>query len=299
MADEVKKKDTVRHISEDERFKFIGFEVYPGKPKDLFKSDAERAKLVEAVQEKRKKGDVTRDECTLFDERVSFSDRLVLTIASVAIILALFFPWFTVYNEVVKASPAATETSVVTPTAPEGSVTPPAAPSADAGEATGTTNKISESEEVIHGYVAKRSVQRDYKSLSGFDALISLGSVGSVTFSSGLALMLTSLLGIAFILLCLALPAYTLYGVWMLKGTSDERSVKLKKILRLNWLPLIIFGAAMFFAFFGADYSRPVANTYSSLGDSYGIGVFIGTLSWGIFVTLAASILAAAKGSEI
>ena len=37
MAEEEKKAASNKQkISEDERFRFIGFEVYPGKPKDLF-----------------------------------------------------------------------------------------------------------------------------------------------------------------------------------------------------------------------------------------------------------------------
>lgn len=307
MADEVKHKDTVRHVSEDERFKFIGFEVYPGKPKDLFASEAEKAKYVEAIQEKRKRGDVLREDCTLFEERVSWLDRIVLTVASAAIVIALFFPWFSVYHEVqtstpateaVEAAPAPTPAPVV-PAPAEPAAAQPAATEPGAAAEPAASAPITPSEEVIHGYVARRTVERDYTTLSGLGALISLGGIASVTFSSGLALMLTSLLGIAYILLCLALPAYTVYGLWMLKGTADERALRLKKILRMNWLLLIIFGANLFLSFFGGDYGSAVVQQYDSLGTSYSVGVFIGTLSWGIFVTLAASILVAAKGSEI
>lgn len=334
MAEKVKKQDTPRQVSEDQRFKYIGFEVYPGKPKDLFKNEAERTKLVEAVQEKRKKGEVIREECKLFEERVSWLDRIVLTLASVIIIAALFLPWFAVHNEIVETTSVPEETvaadeavaaegeGIFAEDAPVGEpveAEPPGAeeaagegavpdepdiaeavpePGPDAGEAVGR-QQVSGSEEVIHGYVAKKKVYKEYTRVSAIGALASLGSVGSVVFGSGLALMLTSLLVIGYILLCVALPFYTLYGLWMMKGTADERALRLKKILRYNWLLLMIFGAVLFLSFFGGEYSQPVGEAYDSLGDSYGVGVFLGVLSWGMIVTLAASILIAAKGSEI
>ncbi len=39
MAEDV--KQDVKRISDDERLRYIGFEVFPGKPGELFKSDAE------------------------------------------------------------------------------------------------------------------------------------------------------------------------------------------------------------------------------------------------------------------
>ena len=80
MADDVKKKETARLINEKDRFRYIGFEVFPGKPKDLFKSDAEREKLIDIRRKKRESGDLIRDDCTLFDDRVSLVDRVVLTL---------------------------------------------------------------------------------------------------------------------------------------------------------------------------------------------------------------------------
>ena len=76
MADEEKKETSEKRINEKERFRYIGFEVFPGNPKDLFKSDAEKEKLVDAVISKRDKGEIIRDGCTLMVDRVSLVDRL-------------------------------------------------------------------------------------------------------------------------------------------------------------------------------------------------------------------------------
>ena len=100
-------------------------------------------------------------------------------------------------------------------------------------------------------------------------------------------------------LLCVGLPIYTLYGVYGIKGSADERALKLKRILRFNWLPVVLFAAAFVFSFIGADYSFYAAAFLSSLIASYGKGVFLDSLSWGIFVSLCAFILVAAKGIEI
>ena len=42
-----KKNEIKRVISEDERFHYIGFEVFPGKPKDLFESEEEKKNIIE------------------------------------------------------------------------------------------------------------------------------------------------------------------------------------------------------------------------------------------------------------
>ncbi len=93
MAEDNKKKPSVQRISEGQRYKYVGFDVQPGRIKNQFKSDAERRKLVERVREKRNhKSDLgaLRDDCTLLEERVSASDRIVLAVACVAMVAALF-----------------------------------------------------------------------------------------------------------------------------------------------------------------------------------------------------------------
>jgi hypothetical protein len=108
MPDEKDKKGVDQKVSESQRFRYIGFEVFPGKPKDLFKSEQEKSKLVETVVAKRSKGDIIREECTLLEERVSTRDRFVLAFAGLLILAALFVPWYAAYNEIVQEAPQET-----------------------------------------------------------------------------------------------------------------------------------------------------------------------------------------------
>lgn len=324
MPDEENKKSEGNRVSDSDRFKYIGFEVFPRKPKDLFKSDAEKAKLVDAVVAKRSRGEVIREECTLFEERISVSDRLILAVASLVILLTLFIPWYSAYNEAaeeVVAAPASEMQfdSTVAATA-EGDVAlmaagdnpdttaiaameePTESPIATE-EQTDTDSAMIEvgspSEEVIHGLKTRKKISREYSRLSGIGALLALGSIGSYVFSSGFILVLIAVILVLYTLLCVGLPIYTLYGVYGMKGSADERALKLKRILRFNWIPVVLFAAVFVFSFIGADYSFEAAAFYSSLGASYGIGVFLNSLSWGIFVSLCAFLLVAAKGIEI
>ncbi|MFH1686162.1 MAG: hypothetical protein ABIE70_01415 [bacterium] len=321
MADSEKKKAAQSRIASDQRFRYIGFEVYPGKPKDLFKSEAEKNKLVESVKAKRESGEVVRDECKLMEERVSGMDKIVMSLACLVMLFSLFLPWFSVYNEVeakVAAKPeplaavadsgsqftdsvAALTADSLTMVAATESEPVTAEAGQDTTQAGGGATVAGESraEEVLHGYVAKKKFTKTYERLSGPGSLISLGSVGSYVFSSGIVVILTALLLLLMVLMTLLLPLYTLYGLYGLKGDSDKKALELKRIVRLNWLPLVTFTAALILSFLGANYGFDSQAIFTSLGDSYSVGAFMNMLSWGVFVSIAMSILLAAKGSEI
>lgn len=315
MAAEGKKGEPKKRITDEERFHYIGFDVFPGKPKDLFKSDAEKTKHVEAIRAKRNKGDLLREECTLLEERVSLFDRIVLTIACIVIIGSLFIPWFSAYNELVEETKteAPVEETMVDSTmmaavtdslGMENTMTDTSAMAATeaAGEAgSGVNNPLQETtgEEVIHGYVAKKKIEKIYSRLDGYGVFTSIGSVGGDVFSSGIILKITGILFILYALLTIGLPAYTLYGVYGLKGDADTKAVSLKKLLRFNWIPLLIFVLALFLSFFGANYGFDAQATFISLGMNYNIGVFLGSLSYGLIISLSAFILIAVKGVEI
>jgi hypothetical protein len=322
MTQEDKNKAPKKRITDQERFKFIGFEVFPGKPKDLFKSDKEKTGLVDAILKRRGEGKRLRDQCTLMEQRVTIGDRIVMAVACVAILVVLFMPWFSAYNEIIEeqtiipaeavadsAAFAVTEgDSLAVPDSLSDSVVSeelaavvdvaPADEPADSAlaaiDAGGNPN-----EEVIHGLQARKKVHREFDRMSGFGSLISIGSIGSQMFSSGFVLMLTAVIFLAFILLSIALPLYNLYGLFGLKGDSDIQALQLKKIIKLNWIPVILFAAALFISFIGADYGFDPAQLYSSFGSAYGPGVFLDSLSWGVLVSFCCFMLVAVKGGEI
>jgi len=96
MGDGEKNKKPAEYS--DERFKYIGFDVFPGRAGDMFESDEERKNLIEKVKGKleRSQGEV-RDRCTLIESRLSGVEKGFLTLAAVAMVLALFLPWFSGY----------------------------------------------------------------------------------------------------------------------------------------------------------------------------------------------------------
>lgn len=310
------KESSQKRISERDRLKFIGFEVFPKEPKELFQSEAERQKLVEEVRARREHHDHLRGDCALLEDRVSGTDRLVLAIASVITILALLLPWYAAYNEIVEEvkpaqaveEPAATSGSLEsapatipadTLTASEQTANPAQSDTGAAATTKQTTYGSSSGEEIITAVMARKKIHKEYERLSGLGAIFSIGIVGSYVFSSGFALMLTAVLFIVYTILCIGLPIYNLYGIYGLKGDSDSRALKLKKMLRLNWLPLVIFLVGLALSFLGGAYSFSAAEVFTSLGDGYGPWVYLTTLSWGVFISMAGFILCAAKGAEI
>jgi len=311
MADTEKRTRGGPRISEGERFRYIGFEVFPGKPKDLFKNDAEKNKYVKEVLERRHGDHTLRDKCTLLEERVSAGERIILTVASIVMLAALFLPWYTAYVEVPKVAPAAPQAAVV----PEAAVVPsdslaalPAegqggavtAPAPTAGAPSGMTHAGTRSnQEIITGHFQRRSVEKRYSTLTGLGVFVALGSVGGKVFSSGFVLILSGVLMLILGLLCIVLPVLNLYGIYGLKGTPDQKALRLKRLLRLNWYPLLILAVVIILSFFGSSYGFDAPATFASLGERYSIATLFSTLSWGLFVAVAASVMIAAKGIEI
>lgn len=295
-----------RRIGDSERFRYIGFEVFPGKPKDLFKSDAERDQIVERMKERRKKGETTREHNTLLEERVSFGERIVLAVACLIMLGSLFLPWYSAYTEVVSESAQPVEESaVMTPEADslalalaaEALGQQPAA-GADTAAAAAPVQEASSSEEVIHGAVARKRVVKETTTLNWFGALGALGAVGKYLFSSGV-LAVSAILMLLYQVLVLVLPLLTLYLLFGVKEKGDQLALKLKRTLKFNWAPVILFLAVFILSFFGGEYSFDAASMFDSLGTSYGIAAFANAVSWGAFVSLAMFIMIAAKSIEI
>ncbi len=316
MSDKLHKTPPPPRISEKERWKYIGFDVFPGEPKDLFQSEAEKQKLVDGVRARLAHHEHLRTDCTLLEERVSASDRMFLTIASVVIVLALFLPWYSVYNEIVEqpktaqssiapVPPVGTTETATTATPDEIVASSDVSPADPAVTDTGLTASTEPAggaeigdEELITTVSARKKIHREYENLSGLGAFISIGSIAKI-FSSGLALLLTGFLFLVFTLLCIGLPLYNLYGIYALKGDRDAVALKQKKMLRLNWVPLLVYVAGLALSFLGGEYSFNAAETFTSLGAGYSPLAYLGTLSWGVYVSLAGFILCAAKGVEI
>lgn len=270
----------------DERFRYLGFEVKPGKIGDLFKSDSEKESWIKRVTDKRKSGVRLREECTLTEPRVAPYERVILTITSLIIIFSLFMPWFSGYKEIEIKKPETEQQAI-----------------GGADNAAGTQVEVSQKD--AQGFasistVKKRAeIRREYYSVSALGALASIGGLGGKVLSSGFILMLTGLLYIIYILLCLGLAGYTIYTIYGIKGDPDTLALRLKKVLKWNWIPVGIWAFCLIISFLGAGYSFDSATMLKQLGKSYGVSVYLGLLTYGFYVSLAALIMNAVKAVEI
>lgn len=316
-----------KQISRADRLHYIGFDVFPGAGKELFASDAEREKYVSEVQKKRSSGNIIRDACTLLGDRISFGERLVLTAAAILTIGSLFLPWYSVYNEFVED--AVIETPLIEtkagadslnafPGGVAGAESQPGAASDLAQSETPATRTVANPTAVITASEAevtgagirgneeiktlrqfKASVRREYSEVRGYESFVKLGSLSSHLFSAGIVIVVSALLMFAYALLCILFPVFIIYNVFMLKGDADDVALKLKKVFSYGWIPVLIFVATMFLSMIGGSYGPTTVGTFESLGDSYGIGVFLGMLSWGALISLVGFVIIAVKGVEI
>lgn len=258
-----------RRVSPEERLRYIGFDVFPGKPGELYANEAEKQKYLEAARRRKGIGQSFREHCALLEERVTTVERTILTAVCVMIILSLALPWYTASN-----------TRIIEPTA---------------AVATGGAAN----EEIMTSAQLFKKTETTSVSLSGIGGLLGIGSVGGMMFSSGFALMLTAVVMLLYTLAAIVVPIMTLRALYVGKGSADQRALTLKKQLRMNWYPFLLFVFALLISFLGSDYGFVPANYFTSLGTSYGPGVFIGSMSYGLLVSLGGFLILAAKGIEI
>jgi hypothetical protein len=321
------KKDagTNAGLDPEKRFKYVGFDVQPGKIKDLFKSEAEKEEWVEKVRERRKKsGSRIRDASSFEKPRVAGYEKAVLTVTSLLMVISLFLPWFSGFHEYeVEAKPvAAQETALADSTmvdsladstalaagesealSSSGSALETAAPVEEIpGSETEMAGAPAQPEKDEHGFASltgvrkRKEIRKEYRSAS---ALASLGFIG-VVFSSGIILKVTGLFFLVYILMCLFMGIYTIYLLYGIKGDPDMRALKLKRALRYNWVALGVWVFCLIISFFGASYSFDAGSAQLvQLGDSYGIGTYLTILSYGFYISLACFIMNAVKAVEI
>lgn len=80
-----------QEINEQERYKYIGFETFGKKVRPFWKSDDDRKKQIESL--KSQLGSVFR-KSVVYSEVISLTDRVFITLASLAMIVAPFLVWF-------------------------------------------------------------------------------------------------------------------------------------------------------------------------------------------------------------
>ncbi|MCK4857052.1 MAG: hypothetical protein KAT58_03695 [candidate division Zixibacteria bacterium] len=80
-------------ISEEERYKYIGFETFGRKTRPFWRDEEERESYVEGI--KKQLGSVFRNS-VVYSEVMGLSDRIAITIASLVMIVAPFLVWMKV-----------------------------------------------------------------------------------------------------------------------------------------------------------------------------------------------------------
>ncbi len=79
----------------EERFRYIGFDVYPSKSSSVFKDPAEEQKYLDKIRQKGKSWSaLDRDFSLVNVPAFSSTDRLILTVFSFLLVLSFFLPWF-------------------------------------------------------------------------------------------------------------------------------------------------------------------------------------------------------------
>jgi len=321
-----------KEFDPDKRFKYVGFEVHPGKIKDLFKSEAEKEELVKMVRTKRESGKAGREETSFDVPRVAGYEKVVLTITSLLLIASLFLPWFSGYHEIeveTTIAPAeeqavladsladslgmemtdstalaavedAGEMTAATPVEPP--VEEPEAAAVETGEAAehlddGTVHagKDDKGFSSISAARKRKEIRREHQEASAFGSLSMIGEV----LSSGFVLKITGILFAIYMLFCLAGGIFTIYALYGLKGDADARILKLKKVMKMSWVPVGIWVFCMVISFFGASYSFDTSDVMKQIGSSYGIGTYLSVLGYGFYLSLACFIMNAVKGAEI
>ncbi len=322
---EDKDKGVQKTFDPDERFKYLGFEIHPGKIGNIFKSDSEKETWVEEVRQRRQKSTHVREHNTLEEARVTSFEKIVLTVTSVLLIASLFFPWFSGYREIeVESTPTATQQPMVGMTdssmvqgmadstmaggmADSAAMAAGAAPMDSTSGAMATTEPQAQQDQTdaagfssIMATTKRKEIKRENHAISGLSAIASLGSYGGDIFSSGFILILTAILMLLYMLFCVGYAVYALYTLFASKGTEDVKALQLKRVLRLAWVPISVYVLCIILSVIGANYSFSTTNEMiKQIGSSYGTGTYLGLLSYGFYMTLACFALNGAKGVEI
>jgi hypothetical protein len=79
--------------SADDRFRYIGFGVYPKKAPKFWRTDAEEKSFLDRVRDKVGRGLAEREFSTLHEEVITLTDRVVLTIAALVMVGSTLIPW--------------------------------------------------------------------------------------------------------------------------------------------------------------------------------------------------------------
>lgn len=86
------KQKTAKLPDPDARFRYIGFEVYPGRVNGIFKSEEEHKKYLEQVKQE-SPGESVKEHSLVHQKIYSVADKILLIAISLLLLISLFLPW--------------------------------------------------------------------------------------------------------------------------------------------------------------------------------------------------------------
>jgi hypothetical protein len=225
MENQNSKNKAEEEISEETRFKYIGFDIYPGKTKEFWQSAEEKKKFLEEVKQQRSQSALLERDHSLVKVKVfSRVDKLILTITSFLMVISLFLPWF---------------------------------------------------------------------SLKGVGSVFFFG-VGSLPVRG-------ALFGIFMVLMILTVLSsagaggISLLALYKKYSDTDSYLANLKKKLKLNYIPLVLWLILIFISIIG----MPARSASSPLGGSFNVIDLLTASSLGIWLSLPSLIINCVKISDL
>jgi len=225
MEDQNQKNISAERVSDEDRFKYIGFEIYPGKTRKFWENEEEKKNYLEEIKRKKSSSSLLEREHSII-KMILFSktDKVILTIASIFMVLSVFLPWF---------------------------------------------------------------------SIKGIGLLfffqISKLQAGGVLFGLFMVLMILTILSSA------AAGVINLGVLYKKEKDPEYYLINLKKKLKLNYIPLILWAVVIFISVIGMNTSSP----NSSAGGSFNIVDLFTQSSVGLWLSLPSLIINCVKISDL
>jgi hypothetical protein len=222
---EDQKKSSGEKVSDEDRYKYIGFEIYPGETRKFWENEEEKKNYIEEIQRKKSSSSLLEREHSLIKMTLfSKTDKVVLTIASIFMALCLFLPWFSVKG-------------------------------------------------------------------TGLLFFFQIGKLpaGGVLFGLFMVLMILTILSSA------AAGVINLGALYKKEKDPESYLANLKKKLKLNYLPLILWAVVLFISVIGMNSTSPG----SSAGGSFNIINLFTQSSVGLWLSLPSLIINCVKISDL
>lgn len=225
---------------DDQRYKYIGFDVYSSRAKKFWRNPEEEKLYLEEVKKRKEKGErEERDHSLIAVPVFSPVEKWILTVTSSLMILCLFLPWFTLTR----------------------------------GE-----------------------------SVMNYSALGYLFNFGTLMTYSGLG---GALLGVLAVIFPIAMLTSLLFGILNLlalysKTNSDEGYLrKVKKTLRLNFIPFFLWIAAVIISIIGV--AAPLASAFgvNQVKDNFNVITLVSISGFGLWISLGCWILNSVKANDL